>query len=356
MENPFAKIITEEIPVMVAFVDDQEVYRYVNHQYGEYFNKGVNEIINKPVAEVVGKENYSKINSYVRRALSGEDVKYSIQLNTPQGPQKVIARYIPHVNQNDCIDGISVLIERTRHNDHINIHIPNIENKNNKLVHLYQKTLARLSHDLRDSFSVILGFAQHLQDNHLSLSRENLLQISQSISSVGQNAYTQLEQILGWTQKKLNEDEQTNYFQIREVCLSVIQSLDSLIQNRNINMALDCPAHLTLLGKKWFLTSVLRYLVKNAIDHSSAHDTVSISIQADFKQCYIRVRDAASKTTNRPGIYLEEKLTSGLPETEMGTLMIHDFIDQCSGSINIKSGTECGFEVTLIVPLKALSQ
>ncbi len=92
------RLITNNLPVLIAYVDDAGRYRFNNQVYQRWLGKSPAKINGKTIKSVVGKAYYEKIRPYVETALAGEQVTYESELAF-QGEQvrSVSVTYIPHL-------------------------------------------------------------------------------------------------------------------------------------------------------------------------------------------------------------------------------------------------------------------
>jgi diguanylate cyclase (GGDEF)-like protein/PAS domain S-box-containing protein len=70
------RIITDNIPALVAYYDENLVCRYANKPYAEFFGSGSQDIVGKRLAEIVGVRNYRDIKDQFTRVLLGTPVTY----------------------------------------------------------------------------------------------------------------------------------------------------------------------------------------------------------------------------------------------------------------------------------------
>ncbi|HEY9798691.1 MAG TPA: PAS domain S-box protein [Leptolyngbyaceae cyanobacterium] len=70
------RTITDNIPALVAYVDDQERYRFVNQKYIELLKISPTEIIGKHVRDILDRSFYERNQRYIKAALAGEKVSF----------------------------------------------------------------------------------------------------------------------------------------------------------------------------------------------------------------------------------------------------------------------------------------
>ena len=92
------RLITNNVPVLIAYVDCAGRYRFNNEVYQHWLGKPPAQIYGKSIKSVMGKAYYEKIRPYVETALAGEQVTYESELAF-KGEQvrSVSVTYIPHL-------------------------------------------------------------------------------------------------------------------------------------------------------------------------------------------------------------------------------------------------------------------
>jgi len=108
------RLVADAMPMLIAYCDKQEVYRYCNAAYREWFGLSPDDVLGRRVREVVGEPAYSKIQPYIKQTLEGEHLAIDTQLPYRHGPvRNVHIAYVPHVDGNDKVIGYYAMIEDT---------------------------------------------------------------------------------------------------------------------------------------------------------------------------------------------------------------------------------------------------
>jgi PAS domain S-box-containing protein len=68
------QLVADVVPVMIAYVDAEQRYRFVNRGYLEWFGLSEVEIIGREMRELFGEQLFATIERYVDAALAGEQV------------------------------------------------------------------------------------------------------------------------------------------------------------------------------------------------------------------------------------------------------------------------------------------
>ena len=112
-------LITNTVPALIAYVDLEQRYRFVNRTYEQWFGHPAIEICGRHVRQVLGEAAYDTIRSYVEQALAGQAVRYESQVPYQDGGVRYIeAFYIPQFDSRGQVEGfvslVSDITERKR--------------------------------------------------------------------------------------------------------------------------------------------------------------------------------------------------------------------------------------------------
>lgn len=95
-EREQRRLLVDALPILIALIDNELVFREINAGYTLWFERPSEEIIGKPVRELLGETMFEASHPYMERALSGEDVVYEQLLRQPDGSlMPVEVNYIP---------------------------------------------------------------------------------------------------------------------------------------------------------------------------------------------------------------------------------------------------------------------
>ncbi len=79
------RAITDALPVLISYVDSDQVFRFVNKTYETWFDRPRSEILGRRVDEVMSPEMYEARRSNLERALAGEEVSYEVEFPRSNG-------------------------------------------------------------------------------------------------------------------------------------------------------------------------------------------------------------------------------------------------------------------------------
>lgn len=104
------KTITENTPALIAYINTEEKYQYVNNAYLKTFEIEKQNIIGKTINTFIKKDAYQKASPYFKRVLQGEFVEFKNELiQTPSGIKTLLIKLTPHF-KNKKVQGFTSLI------------------------------------------------------------------------------------------------------------------------------------------------------------------------------------------------------------------------------------------------------
>ena len=102
----FLQLLTDALPVRMAYIDTEERYRYVNDLYFSWLGLPREKVIGHTLEEVLGDEVYPSIKSYVGLALAGKRSNFETALNYQgAGFRNVLVECAPHFDDNGKVIG-----------------------------------------------------------------------------------------------------------------------------------------------------------------------------------------------------------------------------------------------------------
>jgi diguanylate cyclase (GGDEF)-like protein/PAS domain S-box-containing protein len=107
--NPesFLEAFADSVGTLVAYVDRDEIVRFVTRGFAEWFGTSREEIVGRRLADLYGPDAYSQFAPSVKRALAGEEVHYERQAFDANGKSYWISVSVhPHRDASGEVAGI----------------------------------------------------------------------------------------------------------------------------------------------------------------------------------------------------------------------------------------------------------
>ncbi len=77
------QLIVDSIPALIAYIDRDEIYRFANKGYAEWFGANKDDIVGHSIRDVFGEDSYIQIKPHLDRAYAGERVSYEYSREEP---------------------------------------------------------------------------------------------------------------------------------------------------------------------------------------------------------------------------------------------------------------------------------
>ncbi|WP_168060369.1 PAS domain-containing hybrid sensor histidine kinase/response regulator [Candidatus Manganitrophus noduliformans] len=91
------RLITDSMPVLIAYVDAGHCYRFNNRVYEEWFGQKPSDLDGRHVKEILGEGAYAALLPYIEKVFSGERVVFDGKVPYREGGERYIrATYSPH--------------------------------------------------------------------------------------------------------------------------------------------------------------------------------------------------------------------------------------------------------------------
>lgn len=103
------RVITDALPGLIAYVDRDERYQFVNAGYERHFGLSRDRIIGQSVSDLM-KQDYPGVQPNIRRALAGEQVSFETTIMGQNGEETLLATYVPDRMPNGAVAGLYILV------------------------------------------------------------------------------------------------------------------------------------------------------------------------------------------------------------------------------------------------------
>ncbi len=351
------RLINDTIPILIGYVDQNEVYQYANKGYSDWYGHPEGGVTGRAVRDVIGDYVYGQVRDNVRKALAGQQVTYEYQMER-QG-QAAFARstLVPEITPEGETLGFFVFSHETTEQKRMQAALVQAQ----KMEAIGQLT-GGLAHDFNNLLTVIIGNLAALQDHRPADTEVNEF-VEPALQSARRGVQL-IKRLLTFSRQQPLEPEAVNIG-------GLIGSLAKLVRRslpESVIVSTDLAgASIHALADPGQLESALLNFALNARDampeggrlHIAARPVELASDATAFdvtpgRFAMIEVTDNGSGmdaatlarvyepffTTKRFG------LGSGL-----GLSMAYGFVKQSSGGIQIQSQPGQGTTVLMVLPL-----
>ncbi|MDP2104402.1 MAG: PAS domain-containing protein, partial [Desulfobulbaceae bacterium] len=104
--------LTDGLPVLIAYVDQDACFRFINQEFENWFYLKPEQIIGRQACELFGEKNYREISSHLTQALSGKTAEYEGAIPIDNGSLRQFhATLLPHFENGSGVQGCFLLAQ-----------------------------------------------------------------------------------------------------------------------------------------------------------------------------------------------------------------------------------------------------
>ena len=104
------QVITDAMPALIAYVDRDERYQFVNRFFEEWFGLPRDSIVGRTVKEVIDDDAYTQLEKFIRYAQAGKPINFELAVPyQKQGLRDINVSYIPDFSVDGRVEGYFVL-------------------------------------------------------------------------------------------------------------------------------------------------------------------------------------------------------------------------------------------------------
>ncbi|MCB4360249.1 PAS-domain containing protein [Quatrionicoccus australiensis] len=355
------RLINDTIPILIGYVDANEVYQYANKGYSDWYGHPEGGVTGRGVREVIGEQVYGQVRDSVRRALAGQQVTYEYQMD--RLGQTVFARstLVPEVGPESETLGFFVFSHEITEQKRMQAALVQAQ----KMEAIGQLT-GGLAHDFNNLLTVIIGNLAALQDHRPGDSEVNEF-VEPALQSARRGVQL-IKRLLTFSRQQPLEPQAVDIGQL-------IVSLAKLVRRslpESIAVSTDLPSALHALVDPGQLESALLNFALNARDAMPAGGRLHIAARP------VELSTDAAAFDVPPGAYAMIEVVdngSGMDAATLarvfepffttkrfglgsglGLSMAYGFAKQSGGGVLIQSQPGQGTTVLMVLPLTAPEQ
>jgi len=220
-----------------------------------------------------------------------------------------------------------------------------------------------ISHDLRNPFNSLLGFADILTTEFDSLTKEEIKQYINVISESSKNLYGMTNNLLHYSRYQLGKHQyRPSEFNIKQTISTVLKGEEHNIKKKNIILIEDIAQNALAFADEDMMIIALSNIVENAIKYTGAGEKIKISVEktgernSDKSFVKIIIKDDGVGILKENLIKIENKEIFSTPGTMrefgigLGLSLSRDFITLNKGKLKLLSEAGAGTTVSIELP------
>jgi len=314
------KLITDSVPALIAYIDNDLTYQYVNKSFENWFGLSRESILGNKARDILGENVINELKDYLMRALNSEKVTLEKRLHFKFGPARYVSiAFIPDLDDKGKVAGFFAIV-----NDITRRH----EEEKSRIEHERKQkdTLVReIHHRIKNNLQSVVGLLRRESKKHKALRPY----FEEAIGQV--NAISLVHGIQGLSQLK--------QISIDKLLENIVQSICE-VTNATIG-ALQCnavEAEVCITEEEAVpIALIVNELLTNAIKHgnqSNPGSDITLSLSGGNAGVIFQVQNAGKKLPES----FDFKLNKGLG---MGLTLVKSLLPEHGASVSVtqtKSG------------------
>lgn len=269
------QLITDALPVLVAYINIDNKYEFVNKTYLDWFEVKAEEILHKSIGDVWDKNKYPDILNKISRALTGVPLTFDMELPGLQSQTKYLsATLIPDFDEDKKIQGVIMMIGDITDR----LLIESVDRKRLlEAAHYYRlnamgEMASEIAHELNQPLAAISIYSDACR-RMLESKKYNVTQIIHTLTDINKQAGRAgdvIRRIREFTSKKELKILLTSINVLVEESMRLIQIE---LRSHNVKLKLDLDSTLPkIMLDRILIEQVILNLSRNAIEAMESTD------------------------------------------------------------------------------------
>ncbi len=210
------------------------------------------------------------------------------------------------------------------------------------------KFFSIIGHDLKGSFTSLIGFSEILIDDFDELNNDEKLNFISRIKRVSNNTFKLLKNLLDWASMQTGKIKyEPEYFNLTELASEIVDMQKEHAEGKRITIRSEIPEDTYVYADKNMIHTVVRNLSSNSLKFTNSGGEVKIvckesTTKTDIMDISIMDNGIGMSSDKLDKLFtISEKVrTYGTAKEEgtgLGLILCKEFVEKNSGSIEVES-------------------
>ncbi len=346
------RIIMNQIPVTVSYIDADLHYRYINHAQELWLGKTEAEVAGQRIVDLVGAQVWADIEPNFKLALTGVSVPLE-RKRTDRNGNTVwhSGHHVPDVNDEGIVVGVyTVFFDITQRA----LAEQALRQREQELLQAKESAenasraksefLANMSHEIRTPMNGVLGLTELLLETPLDAQQRPFVE---TVRSSGESLLSILNDVLDFSKIEAGKLEtEALDFDLFQAVEDVVQLMAPRAHAKGLELAcrIDEQLPAAMRGDPFRLRQVLSNLIGNAVKFTPTGEVVIEVLAQDDTTLRVNVRDTGigipPHTLDRlftPFVQADGSTTRRFGGTGLGLAICRSLVELMGGQIGATS-------------------
>ena len=333
--------------------DGKIVYTLNEGPIPRQLNLQTDVVFGKTVEEVVGKDQAAKVMPLILDAFEGKTTSYELDMG-----EFIFQTVLSPVEEDGKINevsGTSYDITEKRKS------LKALQEAHDKLKEANEEKnllFSIIAHDLKSPVGTMAELLKIIQEESKKQDNQHLLEIATECNKTAQDSLTLLENLFDWAKCQLDQSYfNPKAFDVVAVIKAVISLFNAATKEKNIRITLSGKKPVIIFADFYYINTIFRNLIGNAIKFSHPGDFISINIEDNKDETKFSVVDKGigvepSRIDKIFSIYQSKSTpgTAGERGTGLGLSLCAQFVKRHNGNIGLQSVVDEGSEFWFTIP------
>jgi PAS domain S-box-containing protein len=340
--------VVDNLPLLLAYVDAEQRYRFNNMAYERFFGLKPREIYGKTMQELLGATAYHAVDPQIERALAGETVTFERQMaGQGGGLQDMVVSYLPDISPEGAVRGfyvmvndVSLLKESERRDRQRMLELAHVS----RLASMGEMA-TEIAHEINQPLAAISMYSaagqRVLQGD---IDRGQMRNWLEAINSQVKRASEIVRRVRRFAQK---EEHQTGPVDLNQIARDVAALLDHEARSHDVEMVLELAEPLPAVqGEGVLLEQAVFNLARYALDGLLAQAglrRITLRTSFDAQLVYVEVCDSGPPVDPALREHLFDFFVTGKWEgVGMNLSISRSIIETHAGTLHYAVSSGCG--------------
>lgn len=340
--------VVDNLPLLIAYVDAEQRYRFNNMAYERLLGLKPNEIYGKTMRELLGEPAYQAVLPYIERALAGEAVTFERQLATQgSGMNDLAISYLPDRSPQGEVRGFYVMVndvtlvkESERRDSRRMLELAHVSR-----LACMGEMATEIAHEINQPLAAIAMYSaagqRILQGDG---DRSQMQGWLEAINTQAKRASEIVRRVRRFAQK---DEHQTGPVDLGQIAREVAALLDHEARSQQVEIVLELAEDLPQVqGERVLLEQVVFNLARYALDTVRAQTgerRITLNTAFDAQLVYVEVCDTGPGVDPALGEHIFDSLVTGKQEgLGMGLTISRSIIEAHAGTLRYALNPEGG--------------